>query len=329
MSGAEVMLWAGVAVCGLIGSALCSGLETGFYCLSRVRLDIRLSHAGDRAARRVRAELADTGRLLATILLGNNLFNYFGTLGVTVLLEGAGFSAGMTVGLQVLVLTPMLLVFGESLPKEVFRLNADTLPYRLAPVLTAARWLATVTLVLPGLLLISRAATRRLGAESSPLGMGGQRRLLHLIEESAHSGAISGVQGALAERALAFERSTVSAVMMPWTGVDRLRAEWGRERAIEHASRTGRSHLPVVDRRGRVLGVVHVLDLFASEGSIAELAEEPARLEPDEPVRRAVGRLAESRAGVAIVEQGGRAVGLVTEHDLVAPLIASPAVWSE
>lgn len=323
VTATEIILLAGLAVLGLIGSATWSGIETGFYCLSRVRLDIRLSDPHDGPARLVRAELADTGRLLTTILLGNNICNYLGTLGVTALLEGAGLSAGLTVSLQVLVLTPMLLVFGESLPKEVFRLNADSLPYRIAPVVKATRWLATLSLVLPVLTLIANAVTRWLGGDRSPLESGGRRRLLHLLEESAHSGAISGVQGALAERALAFERSTVRDVMVRWARVDRVGLESGRDRAVEVAVRAGQSWLPLTDRRGRVVGVVYTLDLLAGDADLGAVCRQPARLTPDDPVRRAVGRLAESGPGIAIVESDGIPVGLVAEHDLVRPLIGS------
>lgn len=316
----ESTLWTAVAVAGLVGSAVCSGVEMGFYCLSRVRLEIRLSRP-DRAARLVRTELNDPGRLLATVLLWNNLCNYAGTLGVTALLGLAGLSDGLTVLLQVLLLTPMLLVFGESLPKEVFRLNADTLPYRFVPLVRGARLLATATLVLPMLMLGARATARRLGQSSSPLALSGQRRLLHMLEESAHSGVISGVQGALAERALVFERSTVSGVMTPWIRVDRVDAETTRERATEVALRTGRSALPVVDARKRVVGVVQAIDLFRGEGAFSALWGEPVRLSPDEPLRRALGRLADTGAGLGVVEANGRAIGVVTRSDLVRPLL--------
>ncbi|HHN78166.1 MAG TPA: DUF21 domain-containing protein [Phycisphaerales bacterium] len=322
MTAAETIIWIAVAMLGLLGSALWSGIETGFYCLSRVRLDIRLSDPHDAAARRVRTELEDRGRLLTTILLGNNVCNYAGTLGVTALLAGAGLPDGLTVVLQVLVLTPLLLIFGESLPKEIFRLNADTLTYRVAPLVTIGRWIATATLVLPLLSRIARAATRAIGDAASPLESGGRSRLLDLLSESAHSGAISGVQGRLAERVLAFERASVRSVMVPWSRVDRISTQRSRQHAIEVALRSGRTWLPLTDRRGRVVGVVHAVDLFARTGEeIADLGRPPVRVSPRDHVRRAIGRLVESGTAIAIVEEGGRPVGLVAEHDLVGPLL--------
>ncbi len=322
MTAAETIIWIVVGMLGLLGSALWSGIETGFYCLSRVRLDIRLSDPHDAAARRVRTELEDRGRLLTTILLGNNVCNYAGTLGVTALLAGAGLPDGLTVALQVLVLTPMLLVFGESLPKEIFRLNADTLTYRVVPLVTFGRWIATATLVLPLLSRIARAVTHAIGEAASPLESGGRSRLLDLLSESAHSGAISGVQGRLAERVLAFERASVGSVMVPWSRVDRISTQQSRQHAIEVAVRSGRTWLPLTDRRGRVVGVVHTMDLFArSDADVAELGRPPVRVSPRDHVRRAIGRLVENEAGIAVVEVEGRPVGLVAEHDLVGPLL--------
>ena len=336
MAPAEVAGWLLLMLAGLLGSAMWSGAETGFYCLSRVRLDVRLHRVGDTAARRVRDELSDGNRLLSTILLGNNLCNYAGTLGLTMLLEGVGLSPGVTIALQMAVLTPLLLVFGESLPKEVFRLNADSWPYALAPVIAFVRRVATVTLVLPALMWISRIALRAVGDTGGSIdAMGRRRRLLGLLEESAHAGSISGLQGRLAERALVFERTTVGEVAVPWRSVDRIRVDWTNETATAFALRTTRTWLPVTDRLGRVRGVVHALDLIASDGVIGgedgPAMVDPVRLETGESVLTAVGRLAMNPAGIALVvdrsrgASGERVVGLVGREDLVGPLLAGDA----
>jgi putative hemolysin len=324
----EIIAWSLLTFCGLVGSAIWSGTETGFYCLSRVRLDVRLHRRNDTAARRVRDELDNPNRLLSTILLGNNICNYLGTLGLTMLLEGAGLGPGLTVLLQMVVLTPVFLIFGESLPKEVFRLNADSWPYALAPVVRFVRTIATVTLVLPALMLVSRLALRLAGERSGTINLAGQRRLLGLLEESAHAGSISGVQGALAERALVFERTRVGEVMIPWRRVDRIRLDWSNEQATEFALRTTRTWLPVTDRLGRVRAVIHAIDLVRAEGDLGgpdgpEMVE-PLLVRTDESVRTAIGRLASHPAGIAIVEAGGKPVGVVGRHDLVRPLIGRP-----
>lgn len=329
MSWGETAVWVGLMAAGLGGSAIWSGTETGFYCLSRVRLDVRLHRSNDRAARRVREELEHPNRLLSTILLGNNVCNYLGTLGLAMLLDGAGLGPGVTALLQMVVLTPLFLILGESLPKEVFRLNADSWPYALSPVVKGVRLLATVTLILPLLMSLSRLALRLAGEPPRSLDIGGRRRLLGLLAESAHAGSISGVQGALAERALVFERTKVADVMVPWRRVDRLRTDWEKQRAISYALRTTRTWLPLTDRLGRIRGIVHALDMLGTDGEPGtptgpELFE-PLLLGPGDPVRTAIGRLTASRAGIAVVHDGVKPVGLVGREDLVGPLLAKGA----
>ena len=111
--------------------------------------------------------------------------------------------------------------------------------------------------------------------------------------------------------------------------------DWSNETATAFALRTTRTWLPVTDRLGRVKGVIHALDLVASDGELGgpggpEMIE-PVRLDAEESVLTAIGRLAANHAGIAIVldrARGGkteRVVGLVGREDLVGPLLAGDA----
>ncbi len=151
MSGPELAMWWLVAALGLGGSMLCSGIETGLYATSSVRAFVRARSAGARFGDRVVASALDhPERSLTTLLLFNNAFNYLGTLAVTALLATLGLTEAAMVLLQAAVLTPILLVFAESLPKELFRANADRAARSFAPALHAMTVLGLVTGVVPG-----------------------------------------------------------------------------------------------------------------------------------------------------------------------------------
>jgi len=162
---AETVIWALIMLAGLAGSALFSGIETGVYSLSRVRLELaaRAPAAHGRGAGLLLREIDRPESLLTTILLGNNACNYLGTLGMGTLLIAGGLSPASAVLAQTLVLTPVLVILGESLPKEVFRLRADTLPARLGPFIFAVRTALAVTGVLGLMLALVRAASRLAG----------------------------------------------------------------------------------------------------------------------------------------------------------------------
>jgi Mg2+/Co2+ transporter CorB len=111
---AHTVIWVLSAVIGLGGSALCNGMEIGLYSLNRVRL--RLRAAGGDAAYSAR-------------LLGNNLFSYLAATALTAVMSAAGYGETAMVLIEVAILTPLLLVLAESLPKELFRADADRLVY--------------------------------------------------------------------------------------------------------------------------------------------------------------------------------------------------------
>src|SRR5436309_2136726 len=146
------MVWWALVLVGTLGMGVASGVEMGSYALSRVRLNVR----ADWRARVLRRELERPDRLLATLLIASNLFSYLGAMGLTNLLARAGLSDWQIVLVNTLILTPVLFVFAESLPKELFRIEADRLTYAFAGPLAAFRWILTVTGILPAVTWIGR-----------------------------------------------------------------------------------------------------------------------------------------------------------------------------
>lgn len=330
MTGADQAVWWGLALFGLAGSALCSGLEIGVYTVNRVRLAVRAARAGSGASARVlRNELEHPERLLATLLIANNAFNYLGAAGITAILVGAGLSELATIVLNAVVLTPVIFVFGESLPKEVFRLEADRLTYRLAFMLRVFRWILTAALVLPLVRLFAHATARLLGGEPEVALTGSSRdRVAALLKEGASHGMMSESQADLVDRALVFNRTTVRDEMVPWAKVRTLSADLDRAAAVRAVGAHPASRFPVVDRRGNVVGVLRQIDLhLRPEASLGDLLERPVRLAPEESARSALRRMREAGVDFALVEVSGRPVGIVTDKDLFGPLVEELAEW--
>ena len=328
----ELALWGLLAVAGVIGSALCSGLETGAYCLNRVLLHVRArATPGDRAARLLAAELDHPERLLAANLIANSVFAYLGASGITAVLDKLGYSDAAKVGINILVLTPVFFVFVESLPKEVFRAESDRLMYAFAPAMTVARLVLTGFGVLPLVRGFAEAVARLIGGEGEAgLTQSGRERLHALIRESAAQGALSAAQAVLVDRALVFHRLRVEDEMVPWMRVTAVPGDWDRTRLLAFLARTRHTWLPVVEPRNPVLvlGVIRHTDPYVrADASIAALITQPARLAPATPLRDAIIALREAQSPVGIVEHNGRAIGLVTIKDLVEPLTGELLEW--
>ncbi|KAA0214443.1 MAG: DUF21 domain-containing protein [Leptolyngbya sp. PLA3] len=306
--------WLGamVFVLGLCGSAMCSGLETGFYCVSSLRLSLRLGgRMRDRAAEHVRAELDRPERLLTTLLIGNNIFNYVASLGLASLMLSMEIGEVWVIVLQAAVLTPLLLVFGESLPKEVFRLRADVLPYRLVWVVRALRVVAMP--LLPIVLGSARLLARTDRSERRRVGQG--ERIATLLKESALHGALSPVQASLIDRSIELARVTVGSLALPLAGEVIDPADKPRLRSA--ARRWAPQPVVVLRSRGSVAGLI---DPIAVPGDPFALSQ-PVRIDASTTVRDALAQMSAGRCRLAVVSSRGRDVGVITTRRLASPLL--------
>jgi Mg2+/Co2+ transporter CorB len=127
----ELLITAGIILVLLVLSAFFSGSETALTAASRPRMH-SLAKQGDRRAAIVLALLARTERLIGGILLGNNLVNIMASALATGLLVGVFGEAGVVYA--TLIMTLLVLVFAEVLPKTWALSHADKLSLRVAPV---------------------------------------------------------------------------------------------------------------------------------------------------------------------------------------------------
>lgn len=331
MTPIELAGWGMVAAAGVAGSALCSGLETGAYCLNRVKLHVRAERSPpDRSARLLRSELEHPERFLAANLIANAAFAYLGASGITKVLEGMGYSAGATILINALVLTPVFFVLVESLPKEVFRAEPDRLTTLFASSITVTRLVLTGLGVLPLVRWCADLTAKLIGGEGEAgLAQTARDRLAAMLKETQEHGVLSASQAALVDRALVFHRLTVRDEMVPWSRVVAVHADWERSRLLEVLARSPHTWFPVVEgRTGRVLGVIRHTDVPARPAARpADLLVEPARLDAETPIREAVPALRAAPAAVGIVEHHGRPLGLVTTKDLIEPLVGELVDW--
>ncbi len=333
MTGTEAIIWGAVALVGVGGSALCSATEIGLYTVNRVRLKIAARDESRRGVRALERELARPERPLITLLISNTVFNNLGALGITGVLTGAGLGDASVIALNAIVLTPLLLVFAEILPKEISRAEAD----KLMPVLIGPLRAARIMMGAVGLLAlvqgVSTLAERLLGFRPQISEASGREATAALLKEGRGSGIPSESQPTLLDRALALRSASVRGVMQAWSGARTVGVDWSGERAIRFVSRFPHTRFPVVDARGHVVGVVELRRICLERGRpIRELMTEPTWVGAGDSVRDALRSLVPApgdRGGLAIVGAGQgsggpggarRPVGLVTRRDLCEPL---------
>jgi len=322
----EIAPWLILATIGLIGSAICSGMETGLYALNRARLRLRAEQQGGWLTGMLNAEVARPDRAIGALLLGNNAFNYIGVLGVTAILERQGFNEWMLIVINAAVATPLLLVFGESFPKELFRGSADRLMVGTVLVLRTLRFAGTITGVLPLVLALARVVGRATGLPPEP-NLGERQQIAAMLKqalgEAAHEAHMDLVDGALD-----FRHATVRHEMIPWAEVATVRADWSRPQLIDFLRKHPARRFPVVDPDGRVVGLLDHLGVFLEpHRPVTELVQPVMFLSPAAPVREGLIQLDQTGARLAVVGSSARPLGIVTAKDLVEPLLGELAAW--
>ena len=150
-------------VFGLLAlSALFSAAETSMTGASRARMH-QLEREGDRAARRVNRLIGDQESMIGAVLLGNNLINILASA-VTTQVITAAIPGALGVAAATALMTVLVLVFGEVLPKTVAIVRSDDVARALSaptlwvvrlfgPVIYAVQWIVRKTLGLIGVKL--------------------------------------------------------------------------------------------------------------------------------------------------------------------------------
>lgn len=320
-------LFAPFAVLALIVflSALCSGAEIGMYSLSRTQVEAE-AESGRRTARLVRSLMRSESWLLATLLVANNLTHQAATFVSEIALAPLGIGEAWLELAITLLITPPILLFGELLPKDLFRRRPHVLMGWCAPFLHVTRaFLAPLAFPLQ---LATGLITRAFGFDSAELArVRGREAVIDLLRE--RESALSPHVERLARNVLDLRSVRVERVMVPWRAVEYAQLSDPPAELRKRVGATPYSRLPVTDGRGAVRGYVHQLEVLAArEPAGAEAHLRPLlALEPDTPLDRALSRLKQSGQRIALVGDPARPQGLITLKDLVEEISGELARW--
>ncbi len=329
----------GLAV--LIGfSALYSGSEIGFYSLSSVQVDLD-AQGGSWRARLMQWLLRNESALLVTILVGNNLALELATHvaeSLTAAWLGIHDGGPMAAVIVTLVLTPIVFLFGEALPKDIFRQRPHALTGLAAPVIALSR---VIFWPLERILRVATLALERLlGLETDAVSpLGGREAVLGFLAEGRRHGALSERAEALASNALRLKSVPVQDVMVPWANVACLRQSEAdpvaKEVLLEQVLASKYSRLPVLRdvegpiRPEDVVGYVHQLEVLhnhsmaqagAPGGAPTEVLERirpMLQLAATESIDTALGKFRAAGRRIGVVVQGGEVRGIVSVNDLL------------
>jgi putative hemolysin len=312
-----------MALVGLLLSALFSGSETGFYRATRLRLVLD-SLSGDRVSRGLLWLTNHPSLFVATTLVGNNLANYLTSLAIV--LGAHSLSGGRSPLVELLaplLLSPLLFVYGELLPKALFLQAPNRLLHRVGPAFLVFLVLFfPVSLVLWGVnLLLARLVGRLPEEVRSTLA---RRELRRALEEGREAGVLHPAQQALARGILNVGRRPVGQSAVAVGEVPRARADMSRDEVLRLAAQGRVSAVPVEssDEPGKLVGYVRVIDLALGGSDRLDACRPLPDISESLPHLAALVQLQAAGESLArVIDARGNAVGLVSVEQLREPLL--------
>jgi len=318
------------AVVCIAFSAFFSGAETGMYCLSRVRIHLAAGQKNTRA-KRLAALLEDKPRTLCVTLIGTNVMNYLTSMIVAyALAKGLMLSELDTQVYTVIILTPIVFVFGEVVPKSIFRLHADRLMLSGSWILKQAdrifHTLGAVTLFTK-LANAAERAFQRNQAQAHVLTLASKRHIVTMIQDALAGERHGEARSSLIQNVIQLPEIRIHTVMVPRNNVVSLSADTGRRAFVRIVRRFGYTRLAVYDSRPRhVIGFVSVDELLRRSDwqRIDECLQPALKVQAHDTIAKVVADMQQDQRHIAVVtDRGGQMLGIVTRRDALEAVVGA------
>ncbi|MDO8462254.1 MAG: hemolysin family protein [Deltaproteobacteria bacterium] len=302
-------------------------LLEGFFSGSELALvscdKTRLRHAamlGSKRAQLAQRFITHPELLFSTTILGSNMFVVTNTVIVTLFIHG---TLGEQYAFLTLFLSPLILIFGELVPKSLFRKKADTLVLNVGLPLTIFSYLFYPVVIffskLTRLLLGKVAEERQ--AEGEALSRDELKELLNIGEAKT----LLWERGLLF-RLFHFSELPVDQVMTPIAQVFAMKGETTLADAMNDLAEEAYSRVPVYDKKiYNIVGVLEVVDLLFQENKnlpVRQCMKSPYYV----PTSMSAGDLLqvfqrEGKNMAIVVDEFGSTIGVITSEDLVEEIV--------
>ena len=326
MDDGSMTLWAALVI--LVGfSAFFSASETAFSSLNQIRLKSR-AEDGDSSAARVLAMAEQYDKLLSTILIGNNIVNIAAaSIGTILFTRMLGAERGATV--STIVLTIIVLIFGEVTPKSLAKEMPEKVATAVSPFLvllmalmTPLTWLFTQWKKLLSHFVHSGEADTITEGE-----------LMTMVSEAENDGELTDRESELIRSAIEFDDVEVEEILTPRVDVVAVEDDIPLEELAQTFAESGYSRLPVYHGTiDNIIGVVHEKDFYIARlkkaTKIDDLVVPTLYTTGSTQISQLLRTLREQHHHLAVVvDEYGGTEGIITLEDILEELVGE--IWDE
>ncbi|NSX55356.1 HlyC/CorC family transporter [Parasulfitobacter algicola] len=320
----------------LILSGFFSGSETALTAASRGKLRAQ-ADKGSRGAERALKITEDNERLIGSVLLGNNLVNILAASLATALFTRVFGESG--VAIATLVMTLLVLVFAEVLPKTYAITNAETAASKVSPAISIV--IMVFAPVVSAVRVLVGSILALFGVKTDP-----DSHILAVREEIAGALQLGHSEGVVEKEdrdrilgALDLSDRTVEEIMLHRSGIEMINANDNPEKILSQCLESNHTRLPIYrDDPENIIGVIHAKDLLraidklirgpdASHNALESFAVTDVAMTPyfvpetttlDDQMREFLRR---STHFALVVDEYGALQGLITLEDILEEIV--------
>ena len=326
LDSASIAMIVGLVFC-VIMSGYFSATETAFTSLNRVRLK-SWADGGDQRAARTLALAEDYDKLLSTILIGNNIVNNVATtIGAVLFIHLIDEVTGPTV--SAIVLTVVILIFGEVSPKSLAKESPERFAMFATPLLGVLR---TVLTPLNFLFTQWKRLLSKVFRKSADGGIT-EEELVTLVDQAESEGGLDQHESRLIRAAIEFHDLEVEEILTPRVDIVAVEDTDSMEEIAKIFAENGYSRLPVYHEDiDNIIGVIHEKDFHAARyrglTSVKEMLGPMLYTTGNTKISELLRILQREKAHmVIVVDEYGGTEGLVTLEDIVEELVGE--IWDE
>ena len=310
----------------VITSAYFSATETAFSSLNKIRLR-NMADDGNRKAEATLRLAEDFDRLLSTLLVGNNIVNITAATLGTLFFTKLSPEYGATI--STVVLTLVILTFGEISPKTIAKENAESWAMVSTPFL---RVLSTVLRPLTILFSLLQKGIGKLFHASGDRGIT-EDELITMVSTAEDEGGLDQNESRLIRSAIEFGDMEVEEILTPRVDIVSISDQASAKELDELISSNRFSRIPVW--RGRIdtiIGMIHEKDFHEAElednDSWTHLISPVIYVTPTSPVADLLYEMQRRKMHMSVVvDEYGGTEGLVTLEDILEELVGE--IWDE
>ena len=319
-----------IIVLCLFLSAYFSATETAFTTMNRIRLKTLAEKGNKRATLALRLE-ENYDRLLTTILIGNNIVNILSASLATLVFVDLLQNESLGTTISTVVLTLLVLIFGEISPKTLAKKHPEGFAMFSAPIIYGISIVFTpfTFLFKKWQDLLSRIFKKN---EDEEVGIT-EEELISIIEEAEEDGDIDKEESSLIKSAIEFNDLEVGDIFTPRIDITAVPADATKEEITTVFNESGYSRIPVYeDDLDNITGILYYKDFFTlvkgKKTSVAEIVKPVIYVTKNQKINDLLKELQNKQLHLAVVtDEFGSTAGIVTLEDILEEIVGE--IWDE